>query len=454
MTSIQRRLGFSLSIGILILWLAAAVISSLIVRHELDEAFDSALQEAAQRLLSIAALHINDAAFKALGQDTRSPHYQRSIRLREHDELLTYVVRDQKGDILLASHDADLGTFPEGSWRGFQTSSTHRLYSEQATAPRISITIADPLAHRREAWLEVISALVVSLPVLILMSFGLVWSIVQHSMRSVHVMREQIESRGGANLAPLDSDDLPTELSPIAASVNHLMDRLRRALESERSFAMNSAHELRSPIAGTLAQTQRLIAELPTGDHRDRAREIEASLTGIAKLSEKLMQLARAESGALVSKEPADLFPVIKLVLDEFNGSGEGPERLRFQCHGAERFMTRLDPDGMGILLRNIIENALKHSPPGSRVDIDLTSDVNEVRVINSGAVIPPQDIESLKARFVRGSTTATGAGLGLAIVEAVTQGAGITVELYSPATGWTDGFEVRLLSQPDGYGD
>jgi len=450
MTSLQRYLGISLSIGILALWLAAAVISSLIVRHELDEAFDSALQEAAQRLLSIAALHRDDSEFTAQDGDSRAATYQRSIRLSDHAELLTYVVRDHKGNIMLVSHDADPNTFPEETWIGFRTSPTHRLYAEQAEAPGIGITIADPLAHRREAWLEVISALVVALPLLILMSFGLVWFIVRRSMRSVHAVRSQIESRSGANLAPLDAGDLPTELIPIAASVNRLMARLKRALESERSFASNSAHELRSPVAGALAQTQRLVAQLPEGEHRSRAHEIEASLAGIAKLSEKLMQLARAESGALLSTETADLFPVIELVLDEFDGAGKGAKRLHFQCQGAPRFMTRLDPDGMGILLRNVIENALKHSPAGSGVDVVLKSDANEICVTNRGAVVPPADIESLKTRFVRGSTKASGAGLGLAIVEAVTQGSDIKVELNSPATGRADGFEVQLKSQAD----
>ena len=447
MNSIQRDLGISLSIGILALWLTAAVISSLVVRHELDEAFDSALQETAQRLLSIAVLGIDDDELEHNDDDPDDHPYRTSIRLGDHDELLTYLVRDRDGHIVLVSHDATLDTFPEERWVGFRTNRTHRLYGEEATCTGVTIAIADPLAHRREAWLEAISALVVPLPLLILMSFALVWFIIRRSMRSVHGVRSQIESRSGANLAPIQLGDLPSELSPIAASVNDLMDRLRRALDSERNFAMNSAHELRSPIAGALAQTQRLIAELPAGDYRNRAREIEASLAGIAKLSEKLMQLARAESGFLVANDKVNLFPVLKLILAEFNRSSESLDRLHFQCDGTEQFMTRLDADGMGILMRNVIENALKHSPAGSRVDVILNSDTNEIRVINAGPIVPSESIESLKTRFVRGSTTATGSGLGLAIVEAVTQRSGVAVDLYSPATGRTEGFEVRLKS-------
>ena len=157
------------------------------------------------------------------------------------------------------------------------------------------------------------------------------------------------------------------------------------------------------------------------------------------------MQLARAEAGYLVSKDTVNLFPVLKLVLAEFNRAGESPDRLHFQCNGTEQFMTKLVPDGMGILMRNVIENALKHSPAEPSIDIILNSDVNEIRVINAGPILPSDSVEFLKARFIRGSTTATGSGLGLAIVEAVTQGSGVAVELYSPATGRTDGFAVRL---------
>jgi len=450
MPSIQRYLGIGLSIGILSLWLAAAIISSLIIRHELDEAFDSALQETAQRLLSVAALDAEDEEFGENDDHFDDHPYRTSTRLGDHDELLTYVVKDQNGHIVLVSHDAKLETFPEERWRGFRTNRTHRLYSEEAISAGITIAIADPLDHRREAWLEVISALLVPLPLLILMSFVFVWIIIRRSMRSVHEARSQIESRSGTNLAPIKLGDLPGELRPIADSVNDLMDRLRRALESERNFATNSAHELRSPIAGALAQTQRLITQLPAGDCKYRARKIETSLTGIAKLSEKLMQLARAESGVLVLKDTVNLFPVLRLVMDEFNRSDGSAKRLHFQCGGTQQFMTRLDPDGMGILMRNVIENALKHSPAESEVDIILKSDANEIRVINTGTVVSSESIESLKSRFVRGSTAAAGSGLGLAIVEAITEGSDVTVELYSPATGRTDGFEVRLTSSPD----
>lgn len=454
MTSIQRELGLSLSIGILALWLAATVISSLIVRHELDEAFDSALQETAQQLLSIATLDADDDETEVHDDDADDLPYRTSIRLGEHEELLTYIVREQGGHIVLVSHNARMDTFPEEQWVGFQTTRTHRLYSERAPGTSVTIAIADPLEHRREAWLEATSALVVPLPLLILLSFILVWFVIRRSMRSVHDVRSQIESRSDANLEPLRIGGLPKELSPIAGSVNDLMDRLRRALESERNFATNSAHELRSPIAGALAQVQRLIAELPAGDHQNRARGIEAALSSIAKLSEKLMQLARAEAGFLVAKDVVNLFPVLKLVLDEFNRSGESRNRLQFQCNGVERFMARLDPDGMGILIRNVIENALKHSPAESRIDVILNSGDNEIRVINAGPVLPSDRVESLKTRFVRGATTAAGSGLGLAIVEAVTQGSGVAVELISPATGRTDGFEARLKSPFDGTGD
>ena len=126
-------------------------------------------------------------------------------------------------------------------------------------------------------------------------------------MRSVEHLRDQIEARGGGDLSPGSATDLPIEISPIAKAVNLSMDRLRHVLDAERSFAANSAHELRTPVAAALAQTQRLIAEAPAGPLTKRAVKIEASLHHLTKLSAKLLQLAKAEGGGLLAETQQDL---------------------------------------------------------------------------------------------------------------------------------------------------
>lgn len=134
--------------------------------------------------------------------------------------------------------------------------------------------------------------------------------------------------------------------------------------------------------------------------------------------------------------------------------------RLELHCLADEQFNTVLDPDGVAILLRNLIDNALKHGDAGTTVDVIVDSERNEVRVINEGPVIPAGELAGLKERFKRcpaglrvGGTDAggaavvgpAGAGLGLAIAETIATHAGITLQLRSPASGRDGGFEATL---------
>jgi two-component system OmpR family sensor kinase len=215
-------------------------------------------------------------------------------------------------------------------------------------------------------------------------------------------LKAQIELRGGGDLSPVVAEGLPTEIGPIAGAVNQLMERLRRVLEAERSFTTNSAHELRTPIAAALAQTQRLIAEAPDGPLGTRARQIETSLRRLTRLSEKLMQLARVEGGGLVSETPQNLALVLPHVIDEFRQNHETGTRLNVTAPMSSQLWSRMDPDAFAILMRNLIENALKHGPAGSPVAITLTVE-GAISVAKGGPVVVPDVLARLTGRFERG---------------------------------------------------
>src|SRR5690606_9193130 len=129
--------------------------------------------------------------------------------------------------------------------------------------------------------------------------------------------------------------------------------------EAERSFTANSAHELRTPLATALAQVQRLEQELPSGTQQHKARQIEDTLRSLSRLSEKLMQLAKAEGGRLVADTPQDLVPVLALVVDELRRTVQVP--LKLDLPEGRPVSSSLDPDAFAILVRNLIDNALKH---------------------------------------------------------------------------------------------
>ena len=138
--SLQARLGLSLGILLTVLWIAAASVTTLILRQEMDEIFDFALQETAQRLLPLAVVDI-------VGRDDDGIAQRLGV-IREHDEFFTYIVRDAQGRILLQSHSADPAVFPAYDGPGFRQTATHRLYNDDALQGSIRITIAEPLEHR------------------------------------------------------------------------------------------------------------------------------------------------------------------------------------------------------------------------------------------------------------------------------------------------------------------
>lgn len=432
-SSLQKTLGLWLAIGVTLLWLVGVIASGLIARHEMNEVFDSALEETAQRILPLAIIDI-------LNRETDTGN-QRVLALKEHDEYLTYLVRDASGKILLQSHDADPKIFGLTPREGFSETLTHRIYGEGAISNTLYIEVAEPLAHRREAVLE--SSLALFMPLMLLIPISLigVWCVIKRSLRQVVLLQQSIEARGGSNLSPVAVDRLPEEFEPIMVSVNRLLERLRRALEAERSFTANSAHELRTPLATALAKLQRLKAEAQDARIKSRADEIEESLRALSKLSEKLLELAKAEGASALSESDNDLVPILQMITSDYERNASGRLRLNLPEHSV---MSALDPDAFAILVRNLIENALRHGAPGQPVNVSLTGE-GTLRVINVGEIVPAEQLALLRNRFERSNTKTLGSGIGLAIVEAIANGAGTTLSLRSPASGQSDGFEAEV---------
>ncbi len=437
-SSLQARLSLWLAVGMSVLWLAAAVGAGFFLRSEIDEVFDSALQEVAQRVMPLAYTEILNTA------QILPSASQRLAAVSAHKEYLTYVVRDGSGNLLLQSHDADPAIFTADLKPGFHDTPQYRFYNESAVSGTLVVTVAEPLKQRNEAVYDAVVALVWPLAGLLPVSLIGIWWLVRRTMKPVVAFHKAIESRGRGDLSSVETAFLPSEISPVAIAVNDLMLRLRRALESERSFTANSAHELRTPIAATLAQTQRLIAEAGPGPVKDRAVRIEGSLHQLARLSEKLLQLAKAEGGGLLSEKAEDLAPILEFVIDDFRRHTVPEDRLVVRMPTGKTAYSPMNADAFAILARNLIENALKHGAQDQPVLVSLDDDAT-LRVVNGGAVLDNALLQKLRRPFERGPGEVEGSGLGLAIADAIASGTQAHLDLQSPASGRKDGFEAIL---------
>lgn len=433
--SLRQRIGLGLALAVTVLWLAATTVAGLVLRREIDELFDSALQEVAQRVLPLAYAEV-------LARDAEAT-VQHMAPIGTHREAITYVVRDGEGNELLQSSDADPTRIPRGLEPGFHTTGRMRTYTEVAVRGTIVVTSAEDLDHRGAAVRQAVIALIWPLVALVPIALIGVWFVGRLTLKPVDAFRAAIEARGRGNLAPVATDGLPDEIAPIAASVDALLERLRGALEAERSFTANSAHELRTPIAAALAQTQRLVAELAEGPSRERARSVAAALRRLARLSEKLLQLAKAEGGGLIAESPAALGPVLALVIEEIDRQSDCGDLLEVTAPPDGGPVCDLDPDAFAILARNLIENAVKHGAPDTPVTVRLAGDRFEVT--NRGPAVPADRLADLSRPFERGPTRSEGSGLGLAIATAICRGAGLGLDIASPIPGEADGFRVTV---------
>ncbi len=428
--SLQARLGLSIGVVLTVLWIAAAAVTAAVLRHEMDEVFDSSLQETAQRLLPLAVVDIvgreDDGVTQRLGA------------IRGHDEFFTYIVRDAQGRILLQSHAADAAIFPAYDGPGFRQTATHRLYNDDALQGSIRITVAEPLDHRAAIAREIQMGL--GLPLLVVIPVALLAIIlaVRASLAPLRRFRERLQARNGRDLSPVPGGDLPSEIGPLASTLNSLLHRLKAAFDAERSFAANAAHELRTPIA----QAQRLQSETIDSAARARAADIEVTLKRLTRLSERLMQLARAEGGRLRLDRTSDLRTVAQMVVEDIGRTG-APSRIALTLPD-QPVMSDLDPDAFGILCRNLVENALRHGQETAPVEVTLSAD-GTFTVANEAPVLPPETLNRLSVRFERASESGDGSGLGLAIVAAIAERIGSLLVLESPRRGHASGFEATV---------
>lgn len=431
MQSINRRLYYRLVATVTAIWLLVALGVSWVVKQETDEIFDSSLQELGQRLLPLARLQI---------ERNDNPEQERLQPIR-HDEYLTYQVFDRHHRLRLRSHNAPATPFPAPHVPGFHQLNHQRFFVDVSSDGEYLIQVTEPADHRDHTQSHVMQLLLLPLLLPWPLSIGVIYLSVREARNSFALFTRKIAERRGADLRPLDKSKLPVELHPVGDAVNALMERLKQALDAERSLAANSAHELRTPIAAAISQLDLLRnSALPPA----AAARVDAALEklrGLQTMAVKLLQLSRAESGVALQMQPVNLTKILELFAAE----------LRYQSRPGYRFIlpqqpvwARGDMDMIGIALQNLLENAGKYAAPDSDVIVELRKE-GVLAVRNDCEAIAPERLAELTRRFVRASQSQPGSGIGLAIVATVTAHCDAQLQLTSPCFANGRGFEARL---------
>jgi len=305
-----------------------------------------------------------------------------------------------------------VGTRPDGS----------RYAAAQPTAVRDDI--ADDMAVRS------LLPIVALIPCLLIVT-GLV---ITRSLRPLSQLARKIDARRADDLNPLPGADAPTELHPFINSINGLLARMRLLLDQQRRFIADAAHELRTPITALSLQAENLDAiELPEVA-RSRAAALRQGMHRTKHLLEQLLAVARYEarpiSGELrqvwldqTAKEVAAA--LLSQAVDRGIDLGFGT---------VEPVAVRGEPAMLEIVIRNLLENALRYTPDGGRIDLSICGEESSavLQIEDTGPGVAAPDLEKIFEPFFRGSRPqGEGTGLGLSIVQRIVEslGGGITIE-------------------------
>jgi two-component system, OmpR family, sensor kinase len=274
----------------------------------------------------------------------------------------------------------------------------------------------------------------------------------RRGMRPLDVAARDIAARSATSLVPMEVSGFPHELTPLVRSINGLLERLSDAIGAQRRFLADAAHELRTPVTALRLQLQLLRRSVDDASKHEAMQELESGIDRSQHLIERLLQVARSESGAEASSpEWLDLSDLVREVVATLSPKAE-QRGVDLGANATRRLDVRGERHELGVLLINLVENALRYTPAGGVVDVEacVLDDRPVLRVIDDGPGIAEAERERVFDRFYRGADAHAlarepgGSGLGLSIVRAIADRHDAAVSLHTPRTG--RGLEVRVV--------
>lgn len=434
--SLEKRLRYQLLVPLAFLWVVGVSIAVAAVWNQINDVMDDSLVQVAERLASLPTLPSGAPADAAAAAPLAELELSTPVQ---------YQLVSPDGQVLWRSSGAPAVTHADWKRAGVRTEGLMRVaVRPSADGARFAIAM-EPFELRHRAMFTAVQALLLPLLLLLPVAALVVSYTLSRGFDSLETLRSSLAERPVHRLDPLPTADVPVELMDLVTTLNELLARVTRMMQAEKTLAANSAHELRTPLAATRAQVQVLLQELgPDSPGRERAATVLRRLDQLIHLTSKLMQLSRVESGLGLDREPLDLTLLARMVAGDFNAPGE---QARLVVDPGEAPSWALgDVDALGIALRNLIENALRHSGSG-KVSVSVQPD-GAIAVEDEGEGVDAATLKRLKQPFQRGSSKADGHGLGLSIVDAVAQQSGGSLELESPVRAGR-GFRATLRLEP-----
>jgi two-component system, OmpR family, sensor histidine kinase QseC len=465
--SLQGRLLLLLLSSVMVVWAVVAVLTWRDASHELDELLDGHLAQAAALLL------VQPARPGEPDDDDGDEAPEAPLLHRYAPRAMFQVWRD--GRLVARSANAPVQPLL-GQTQGFGERrigpTDWRVFAAESPERGVQVYVAEQADSRNDILRAVLRSVGVPLALALpLLALG-VWAAVRRGTAPLRQLSRQLAARTPQDLQPVQLPDTPTEMAPLLAELNRLFERMQALLESERRFTADAAHELRTPLAALRMQAQ--VALGADDDAPARRRALQATLQGCDRathLVEQLLTLARLEAQSLAAGDEPGPAPADAASPGPAAGAPATVDLAavarRVAAQAAHEALARrqdlaleadapvplaVDDTLLGVLVRNLVDNALRYSPPGAQIQITVGAAAGRacLAVEDSGPGLSEAEIARLGERFYRvlrasaaGEDGASGSGLGWSIVRRIAQAQGAQVVVArSSALG---GLAVRV---------
>lgn len=418
MTSLRWRLFVLIAAMTVLVWASAAAWIAVHTRDQVQRVLDRRLVEAAGMVASLV-----ENSTDGLGARPQSI----AIRPAQFSRQLSCQIWSVDGRLLGRSSGAPNQPLADGG-TGFSertiAGERWRVYTIARPERGIRVSVGDNVSVRQGLIGDVLLGLLMPALVGLGVLAALIWTAAGTGLRPLRHVARQLAERDAAALGPIDTGRPTSELKPLVDAINLQFAKLEQLRVSERHFIASAAHELQTPLAGLRAHAQVAIMAVDDEVRRKSLASIAASVDRTSRLVQQLLDLARQES----RQSPAawqwvPLSHALGAIHDEFeHQSRKAGVGLRVD-EQVERSELLCDEGDLLLALRNLVKNAIDHSPQGGIVDVTLERNGSEIgiAVSDSGPGIDPAEQQRVRRQFERGSNArGMGSGLGLSIVELV----------------------------------
>ena len=432
--SLRRRLIASVLGASVLVWLVSLAVVVHVAWRETSDVFDDALKESARLVLALGGPQTSNGA-------TREPAARgEAAKLELHYQLVS-----GDGRVLGRGEDAPARPFSSSfsKRKGYENvrvdGRAWRVYLLRAEGQDLQVQIGQPWDERLELLEDIAEDLLWPMLGLLLLLGGFCWFVIRRLLKPLERTAGRIAAKSPDDLSPVPASDEPRELLPIVTALNGVFGRLGHALQAERRFTADAAHELRTPLAALRMRIQLMQRQQAAGsgapiDLQGLRNEVDRCTA----LTESLLALARLdpERPESLAKEPVAL----EVLFDRVAASRPTGDDAAVHVE-ARGLLLKANPALLESALRNVVDNALRYGASQVKVDAQSTGAGVRITVRDDGPGVSEADRMRLTERFFRvlGSEQ-TGSGLGLSIVARI-------VALHGGVLRFEDGIEGRGLS-------